>query len=151
MPQSLSNLLVHLVFSTLERQPVLSDLPLREEMHRYLGGIAKNNGGHSLGVGGVADHVHLLVVMPRTMAVAELVRELKRASSAWIKRREASLQDFAWQGGYGAFSVGQTESETVRAYIRNQEEHHKQRTFQEEYRAFLEKYHIAYDEHHVWE
>jgi len=151
MPQSLTNLLVHVVFSTLERQPFLSNPTLLEEMHRYLGGIVKENGGHSLGVGGVADHVHLFMAVPQTVAVADLVRDLKRSSSVWIKRRDGSLKDFAWQGGYGAFSVGQTEFEVVRAYIQNQEEHHKRRTFQEEYRAFLNKYRIAYDERYVWE
>jgi len=151
MPQSLTNLLVHLVFSTLERQPFLSEPRLREEMHRYLGGIVKEQGGHSLEVGGIADHVHLLVAIRQTTTIADLVRDLKRSSSIWIKRRDGSLKGFAWQGGYGAFSVGQTEVEVVRAYIQNQEEHHQRPSFQEEYRAFLEKYKIPYDERYVWE
>ena len=120
-------------------------------MHRYLGGIVKEKRGHSLAVGGVADHVHLLMAVPKTVPVSDLARDLKRASSSWVKRRNASLHGFAWQGGYGALSVGQTEFEVVRSYIRNQEEHHKTRTFQEEYRAFLDKYRIAYDERYVWE
>ena len=151
MPQSLANLLVHLVFSTFERLPFLADPGLREEMHRYLGGIVNEKGGQSLGVGGVSDHVHLLVALPKTASVADLVRDLKRASSIWIKGRSPSLGNFAWQGGYGAFSVGQIEFKVVRDYIQNQEEHHKARSFQNEYRAFLDKYGIAYDERYVWE
>ena len=151
MPQSLTNLLVHLVFSTMERHPFLSDHGLRGEMHHYLGGIINEKGGYSLGIGGIADHVHLLVVMPRTISVADLVRDLKRASSIWIKGRDPALAKFAWQGGYGAFSVGQTECEVVKGYIGNQGEHHKTRSFQEEYRALLDKYGIAYDERYVWE
>jgi len=151
MPQSLTNLMVHLVFSTLDRHPFLSDGGIREEMHRYLGGIVNEKGGRALCVGGVADHVHLLVVMPKTSTVADLVRDLKRASSIWIKGRFPALVGFAWQGGYGAFSVGQKESEVVMAYIQGQEEHHKKRSFQEEYRAFLVKYGIAHDERYVWE
>jgi len=85
------------------------------------------------------------------MPVADLVRDLKRASSAWIKERDPSLNDFAWQAGYGAFSVGQTECEIVRNYIHNQEEHHKARSFQQEYRAFLDKYHVPYDERYLWQ
>jgi REP element-mobilizing transposase RayT len=89
--------------------------------------------------------------LPKTIAVADLVRDLKRASSLWIKAKDAALGDFSWQSGYGAFSVGQTETEVVKAYIHNQEEHHRKRTFQEEYRAFLIKYGIAFDERYLWE
>lgn len=136
MSQSLTNLLVHIVFSTADREPFLGDVSLRLEMHRYLGGVVRHHGGNALSIGGVADHVHLLCVIPKTMPVADLARELKRASSLWAKDREATLKAFAWQGGYGAFSVGQTEVDAVRAYIEGQEEHHRTRTFQEEYRAF---------------
>jgi len=151
MPQSLTNLLVHIVFSTAGRHPFLTDLGLREELHRYLGGIVNEEGGQSLGVGGVADHVHLLIVLPKTLCVSDLVRDLKRASSLWIKGKDQSQRRFRWQAGYGAFSIGQTEVRAVLTYIANQAEHHKKRTFQQEYRAFLEKYGVNYDERYLWE
>jgi REP element-mobilizing transposase RayT len=151
MSQSLTNLLVHIIFSTANREPFLRDAPLRSEMHRFLGGVVKHHDGNAISVGGVADHVHLLCVVPKTMSVSDLVRELKRGSSLRVKERDLKLRSFAWQGGYGAFSVGQTEVDIVRAYIEGQEEHHKTRTFQEEYRGFLNKYGIQYDERYVWE
>jgi len=151
MPQSLTNLLVHIIFSTADRQPLLNEIGLREELHRYLGGIVNEKGGQSLGVGGVADHVHLLIVLPKTLCVSDLVRDLKRASSIWIKSKDLSQQKFSWQGGYGAFSIGQTEVDAVQTYIRNQSEHHKKRSFQEEYLVFLKKYGVAYDERYLWE
>lgn len=151
MPQSLTNLLVHVIFSTKERRPFLDDPELRAELHRYLGGVVNEKGGQSIVVGGVADHVHVLLALSKTVCVSDLVRDLKRASTLWLKRRAPNVGDFSWQSGYGAFSVGQTEKEMVRAYIHQQEEHHKTRTFQEEYRAFFDKYGIAYDERYVWE
>jgi len=151
MPQSLANLLVHLVFSTANRTPFLRDGALRSQLHAYLGGVIKNHGGNPIIAGGVSDHVHMLYKQPKTMTVPDMVRELKRSSSLWLEKREPSLRDFAWQGGYGAFSVGQTEIDVVRKYIEKQEEHHKTRTFQEEYLAFLRKYGVEYDERFLWE
>ena len=151
MPQSLINLLTHLIFSTANRAPFLRDAKLRAELHSYLGGVIRQHGGNPIITGGVADHVHLLYAQPKVMTVPDLVRELKRGSSLWIKKRDPSLGDFAWQGGYGAFSVGQTETDAVRKYIQTQEEHHKTRTFQDEYLAFLRKYAISYDERFLWE
>lgn len=150
MPQSLSNVLVHLIFSTKGRRPLLNDLALREEMHRYLGGMVNQN-GQSLCVGGVEDHVHLLLVLSRTVTLADLVRDLKRASTLWCRRRDPQLWDFAWQNGYGVFSVGQTEIAIVTNYIVHQEKHHAKRSFQAEYRALLCKYQVAYDERYVWD
>lgn len=132
MPQSLISLLVHLVFSTKERVPYLSDADARVELHNYLGGIINKN-GQSLTIGGVADHVHILFAMSKTIAIADIVRDVKRASSLWIKGLGDGFRDFSWQNGYGAFSVGQTEIELVEKYIREQEEHHRVRGFQEEY------------------
>jgi len=151
MPQSLTNLLAHLVFSTHEHYPFLSDVDLRHELHRYLAAIVNEKGGTCLELGGIADHVHLLIVLTKTECMADLVRDLKRSSSIWAKNRAASLHDFAWQKGYAAFSVGQSEIDVVRQYIQQQERHHKTRTFQEEYLAFLKKYQIPYDERYVWE
>lgn len=153
MPQSLVNILAHFVFSTAEREPFLRDPCLRQELHRYLGGVINNKDGQALCVGGVADHVHILLVIPKNMTVPDLVRDIKRASSLWIKERDQSMKRFAWQGGYGAFSVGQTETDVVQTYIESQEEHHRTRTFQEEFLAFLHKYKIPhpYQEPYVWE
>ncbi len=151
MPQSLTNLLVHLIFSTKDRYPFLQDAPILAETHRYLGGLVKKLGGEAIAVGGVADHVHLLLVLPKTMTLSDMVRELKRASSLWIKSRCPHLKDFAWQGGCGAFSVGQGEVEVVRSYIHRQEEHHRAKTFQDEFRQFLIKYGITYDEKYLWD
>ena len=119
-------------------------------MHCYLGGIVNRN-GQSLCVGGTADHVHLLFALARTVALADLVRDLKRASTLWGRERGRGMLDFAWQKGYGAFSVGQLEIDLVKAYIEQQEDHHRKRTFQEEYRAFLQKYQVSYDERYVWD
>ena len=151
MSQALTNLLVHLIFSTKDRRPFSGDAALQGDLHQYLGGVVNHHGGKSIVVGGVADHVHLLFVLPKTMPMSDLVRELKRSSSLWLKQREPTLKDFAWQGGYGAFSVGQGEVELVRSYILKQEEHHKHRSFQEEYRSFLQKYGIEWDEKYVWD
>jgi len=151
MPQSLANILVHLVFSTKDRLPFLEDQGLREGLHRYLGGIINEQGGQSLSVGGVSDHVHILCAMSKNVSAADFVRDLKRASSGWVKQQSSGTEKFAWQAGYGIFSVGQTEIAVVQGYIANQEEHHRTQTFQEEYRAFLVKYGVPYDERYVWE
>jgi putative transposase len=150
MPQSLSNLLVHLVFSTKERFPFLRDPEQRSRMHHYLGGIV-NETGQSLCIGGIEDHVHLLLALSRTGTIADLVRDLKRASTLWMKSENKMAQDFAWQNGYGAFSVGQLEVPLVKDYILQQERHHQKRTFQDEYRAFLVKYQIPHDERYLWD
>lgn len=151
MPQSLAKILVHTVFSTKDRQPFLRDQALREELHRYLGGILNQLDCQSIIVGGVEDHVHLLSTLSRTCDVATMVKEVKRGSSLWLKTKSAELQDFAWQGGYGIFSIGQSQVEAVRAYIAGQEEHHRKVTFQEEFRRLLERYEIAFDERYVWD
>ena len=151
MPQSLAKILVHAVFSTKERRPFLRDTLLRDELHRYLGGILANLDCQPVIVGGVEDHVHMLFALTRTSAVAEVVKEVKRSSSLWIKTKSPEFADFAWQNGYGIFSIGFSQIETVRAYIQNQEEHHRNVTFQDEFRAFLKRYEIEFDERYVWE
>jgi REP element-mobilizing transposase RayT len=151
MPQSLAKILVHTVFSTKDRRPYLRDKALREEMHRYLGGILSNLNCQPIIVGGVEDHVHLLSALARTCSAAEMVKELKRSSSLWIKKKSASLQDFNWQSGYGIFSIGFSQIPTVKNYIGSQEEHHRRITFQDEFRALLERYGIDYDDRYVWD
>ena len=148
MAQSLSRIYLHIIFSTKERYPHLVERQLRREAHAYLGGIAKSLGCQPVIVGGVADHVHLLLCFSRTMEVANLVRDLKRRSSVWLHGR--GLDKFTWQNGYGVFSVSQSNVEEVESYIRNQEEHHKKISFQEEYRIFLKKHTVQFDERYVW-
>ncbi|MBI4428133.1 MAG: IS200/IS605 family transposase [Ignavibacteriales bacterium] len=151
MPQSLAKVLIHLVFSTKNRYPFLSDKNIRDEMHAYLGGTCNELDSQVLKVGGAADHVHLLCTLSRNLTIAKLVGEIKRSSSKWVKTKGRMLTKFAWQNGYGAFSVGQAEIERVRAYITGQEEHHRKKTFQDEYREFLKEYGVEYDERYVWD
>lgn len=151
MPQSLAKVLVHGVFSTKDRQPYLTDPQLREEMHCLLGGILGKLGCQPVVVGGVEDHVHLLFAISRTIEIAEAVKELKRQSSLWIKDRDVGMAEFAWQSGYGAFSIGFSQIPTVREYILGQEEHHRKSSFQDEYRSLLRRYEIEFDERYVWD
>ncbi len=146
MSQSLAKILIHVVFSTKERRPFLRDTALRAQLHGYMGGILNQLDCQSLVVGGVEDHVHGLACLSRTCTVAEMVKELKRGSSLWVKERDRTLADFAWQSGYGAFSIGYSQITTVRSYIGGQEEHHRRQSFQDEFRQFLKRYEIAYDE-----
>ena len=139
MAQSLAKILVHTVFSTKERRPFLRDLSLRQELHRYLGGILSNLGCQSIIVGGVEDHVHLLSSLSRTCQAAEMVKEVKRGSSLWIKQQQPGLDDFAWQSGYGIFSIGFSQIEEVRQYVANQEDHHRKLSFQDEIRRLLKR------------
>lgn len=151
MPQSLAKILVHTVFSTKDRRPFLSDKSLREELHRYLGGILANHDCQPIIIGGVEDHVHILTALARTVTAAETVKEVKRGSSLWLKTKSPDLDGFAWQNGYGIFSVGFSQVETVRDYIAGQEEHHRKVSFQDEFRSFLRKYEIEFDERYVWD
>jgi len=150
MPQSLSYLLIHIVFSTKDRAPLLSP-EVRPDLYAYLATVARNANCECYRVGGVADHVHFAIRLSRTTTIAALVEELKTSSSKWLKTQSPALANFAWQNGYGAFSVGPSDLEALRAYIDSQEEHHKTRTFQEEYRAFLKRYGVDFDERYVWD
>ena len=150
MPQSLSFLLVHVVFSTKDRTPLLGP-EVRPALYAYLATVARDRDGECFRAGGFVDHVHLAIRLARTVSVAELVEVLKTSSSKWLKTQSPSLATFAWQRGYGAFSVGPSDRDSLLDYIDQQDEHHRTRTFQEEYRAFLKKYGIAYDERYVWD
>jgi putative transposase len=154
MPQSLANVLIHAVWSTKERFPFLTNKPLREELHRYLGGISARLDCPTLIVGGVADHVHILMRLARTITLADWVKEMKRASTVWLieqTKRDSMLAKFHWQSGYGVFSVSESKTDEVRAYISKQEEHHGKVTFQAEYRRFLKMHGIEWDEKFVWD
>jgi putative transposase len=150
MPQSLSLIVLHIIFSTQERFPCLGP-SVRPRLHAYLADVARGLGCDCYRAGGVADHVHLAVRLSRTVTVAGLVEELKTASSKWLKTQQAELGGFSWQRGYGAFSVAPADIDAVVAYIDTQEEHHRTRSFQDEYRAFLKKYDITFNEQYVWD
>jgi putative transposase len=150
MPQSLSRILVHLIFSTKDRVPVLTPA-IRSELHPYLAVVLRDNDCPSLRVGGAADHVHLFFGLSRTLPVAKVVEIVKTSSSKWIKTKGPEFARFHWQGGYGVFSVSQSDADAVVRYIDNQEAHHRRLSFQDEFRTFLERYQVTYDERYVWD
>ena len=150
MPQSLSKVILHIIFSTKNREPWL-DSDVRPRLHAYLATICRDLGAEVLHVGGVADHVHILTTLPRTVSQAELIEQIKKTSSKWIKAVDSRYRGFFWQRGYGAFSVSPSQVDGVLEYITGQQEHHRTRTFQEEYRELLRKHGIDFDERYVWD
>jgi len=151
MPQSLVQIYLHIVFSTKLRQPFLKDKEFRERTHAYLAGACKNMHCPALIVGGVEDHIHILCRFGKEIAVSDFNRDLKRESSKWVKEEQPALADFYWQAGYGAFSISPSHTEPVQRYIANQEEHHRQETFQDEFRRLCKKYGLEIDERYVWD
>lgn len=151
MSQSLSQMYLHIVFSTKDRAPFLSDAKFRERTHAYLVGICNQQGSPSHIVGGVADHVHILCRFSKNFAVKDLLRELKRDSSKWVKKEAPRLREFQWQAGYGAFSVSPSHVDVLTKYIANQEQHHRRESFQDEFRRLCKKYGVEIDERYVWD
>ena len=150
MPQSLARLCVHLVFSTKNREPFLHDR-IRADLHAYIATVLKNLGCPALIINSVEDHVHALLDLGRTVSVSAAVEDVKKSSSKWIKRHGGEFSAFAWQAGYGAFAVSESNVAAVRHYIATQEEHHRKTSFQDEYRAFLTKHNVTFDERYVWD
>ena len=150
MSQSLALVIVHVIFSTKNRESSLGPAT-RPKLHAYLATVARNAGCECHRVGGVADHVHLAIGLSRTVTIAAIVEELKTTSSKWVKTQSPELAEFAWQRGYAAFSVGPKDLSALCDYIDTQDEHHKSRTFQDEYRALLVRYGVAFDERYVWD
>lgn len=150
MGQSLARNFVHIVFSTKYRQELIYS-PVEEELHAYLGGICKRLECTPIIVGGYTDHIHILCLLSKKIALMKLVEEVKSHSSKWIKSKGEGYENFYWQDGYGAFSVNPAEIEVVERYIKNQKNHHEKKSFQTEYRAFLKKYEVEYDEKYVWD
>ncbi len=150
MAQSLARLHVHLIFSTKNREAFLLE-DIRPDLHAYMATVLKNVGCPALLINSREDQVHLLFDLGRTVAISNAVEEVKKSSSKWIKTQGASFARFAWQAGYAAFAVSESHVAEVRAYIANQAEHHRKRTFQEEYRSFLDRHGIGYDERYVWD
>ena len=151
MPQSLAQIYIHLIFSTKKRQRWFQEQTLNDKLITYMGGILRNMGCPLLSMGVPEDHVHLLFCMNRTDSIADVVGKLKASSSSWISERPGDYRGFSWQNGYGAFSVSAPGVEEIEAYIDNQVEHHKTVSFKDEYRRFLEKYNLDYDERYVWD
>ena len=151
MAQSLSKMWTHLIFSTKDRYPFLPGKDVREQLQAYMASILRNHGCPTLLVGGTADHVHSLFALSKNHSIARIVYEVKRSSSKWIKTQGPEYKKFHWQSGYGAFSVSQSHVEQVRRYILGQERHHRKVTFQDEYREFLNRYEVEYDERYLWE
>ena len=150
MPQSLAKIYLHLVFSTKNRESTIADAA-REELHAYMATVLANLGCHANLINSVEDHVHILFELARTVAVSQVVEDVKKSSSKWIKTQPGISAAFAWQSGYGIFSVSQSNVEAVRAYIANQREHHRKQSFQDELRALFTKHQIAFDERYVWD
>jgi REP element-mobilizing transposase RayT len=151
LPQSVAQIYLHIVFSSKNRVRFLTVRDLRHRLHAYLAGTCNNLDCPAIEVGGVEDHVHILCRLGKTIPIAELVRELKRESSKWIKEQSPDLANFYWQAGYGAFSISPADVPRVQEYIRNQEEHHKTVTFQDEFRRICQKYGIEFDERYAWD
>ena len=150
MPQSLSSILIHLIFSTKNREPFISEV-IEKELHPYMAKIFRELKSPSLTIGGTDDHVHILFSLGRTITIADIVEEVKTESSKWIKTKGQEFENFYWQRGYGAFSIGQSQVTTLKRYIARQRIHHQRVTFQDEYRKFLKSYGIDYDERYVWD
>ena len=150
MPQSLSNILVHIVFSTKNRQDLISP-SIETELYTYLAQIYKTKSCPALIIGGTANHIHCLCRLERTITIAHLLEDVKKSSSKWIKTKDSEFSDFGWQKGYGAFSIGASNIEALTHYIRNQKQHHQNTSFKNEYRILLKKYDIEFDERYVWD
>ena len=149
MAQTLVSLMVHVIFSTKNREPLITP-EIEPELFAYLGGILKNHESRLLDAGGTADHVHLLVSQSKNVSLSSLMKDVKKDSSSWIKTKGQLFWNFHWQDGYGAFSIGKSDIPELKKYIERQKEHHRKRTFQEELIAFLDEYGIAYDERYLW-
>ena len=150
MPQSLACLQVHLVFSTKNRERIISD-SVRPTLHAYMATVLQSIDCPADLINSVDDHVHILFNQARTVAISTVVEEVKKASSKWIKTQGSEFANFSWQAGYGAFSVSESNVQIVRDYIVKQQEHHRRTTFQDEYRLFLERHRVAFDERYMWE
>lgn len=148
MPQSLANILIHAIWSTKERRPLITD-DARAGLHGYIAGILKNLESSALIINSVADHVHILCQLSKNLAACKLIEEVKKSSSKWMK--ENGVQEFAWQSGYGVFSVSQSNADAVREYIEGQAKHHEKRDFRDEFREFCKRYNVVIDERYVWD
>jgi putative transposase len=150
VPSTYTNLLYHLVFATKQRAPLIND-DLEEELYRYIGGIIRAEGGVQLEIGGVADHVHILTKFRPSVSVSDMLAKIKANSSKWVNDHKMKMRKFAWQEGFAAFTVSESQAPAVVDYIRNQREHHRKQTYQEEFVALLVRHGIEYDPQYLWD
>ena len=150
MPQSLSKIMVHFIFSTKDRMPLI-DRTIELKLHAYIATICRSNASNAYRVGGVSDHIHIACDLPRTVAPSKLIEVIKKDSSKWMKSQGAAYKKFYWQNGYGAFSIGFSQLASLIDYIDNQAEHHRKHSFQEEYLQFLSRYRVEFNERYVWD
>jgi REP element-mobilizing transposase RayT len=150
MPSTYTNLLYHILFSTKNREPSIKG-ELKEELYRYVGGIIRAEGGVCIEIGGIEDHVHILAKLKPAISVAEMLKLIKANSSKWVNDHKVVNRSFGWQIGYAAFTVSESQVEPVRHYIRNQEQHHRKQSYQEEVIALLERHGIEYDPRYLWD
>lgn len=151
MPQTLVRNCIHIIFSTKHREPLIFP-PHEEELHNYIGGLCKKLDCQPIKVGGYHDHIHILCLLSKKIALMKLLEEVKSHSSKWMKMQNPELGHFYWQNGYGAFSVSPSQVNAVISYIENQHEHHSNgRNFKDEFRLFLRKYEVEYDERYLWD
>ena len=149
MPHTYTYLVTHIVFSTKDRLPMITS-DMKPRLWAYMNGIISNIGGKAVAINGMADHVHLLVLLPPTIGIAEALRALKANSSKWIHENWQEQSKFAWQSGYAAFSVSRSNIEDIVRYIDNQEEHHRKLSYQDELLALLNKHGVEYDDRYIW-
>ena len=150
MAQSLAKVVLHIVFSTKNREHWIED-SIRSGLHAYLAGACRAVSSEAYRVGGTDNHVHIACTLPRTLTVSKLLEEIKKSSSAWVKKQDDKFRPFAWQAGYGVFSVGESQVPVLLRYIDNQQEHHRSSTFEEEFLNLLNRYGIKYDERYLWD
>jgi len=149
MPQSLVRILIHVVFSTKNRADLITP-EIEKGLFAYIHGIVENNASKLILANGTSNHIHLLISLGRTIGISELIGDIKRGSSLWIKT-QGDFRNFYWQEGYGAFSIGQSQIDSVIKYIRDQKQHHGETDFKTEFRSLLEKYQVEYDERYIWD
>jgi putative transposase len=151
MPQSLSNVLLHIVFSTKHRQPFLKSPDIRKELFAYMATVLQELDSPALLINGVEDHLHILNSLSRSVPVKKVIEQIKTSSSKWIKGKGPAYRAFYWQSGYAVFSVSESKKDDVLRYIANQEQHHRRLTFQDEFRKLCERHRLAIDERYVWD
>ncbi|MCB9262952.1 MAG: IS200/IS605 family transposase [Flavobacteriales bacterium] len=149
MSQSLTKLYVHIIFHTKYSQPLIRKQD-KEKLYAYIGSVLNTNKSTPIKINGIENHIHIFCLLSKNIALSKLVEEIKRHSSRWIKTIDPHYKNFAWQGGYGAFSVCPSKFDAVKKYIENQEEHHKKKDARKEYIQFLEKHQIEFDENYLW-
>ncbi len=149
MAQSYTNLIYHIVFSTKDREPLIAD-EIKPQLYEYIGGTIRGLGGVSLGVGGTEDHIHILVKLRADKSLSDVMRDVKANASGWIHKTFPEMKNFSWQRGYGAFTVSASQIKAVQRYIANQEEHHKQFDFQDEFEKMLSANEVDFKKEYLW-